>query len=436
MKIQHDRYKRKIALFLIVACLALLALTFIKLFLTYISTQQATQITIAKQYTAIAENIAKGLDKDAYAQFMQDPVSGQYREEIKQYLETYRHSINALYVYTLELDETDVAKITIASLPQGVADLPYGYPCTVPAKQVNQAKKGGAYYTEVLVDETHGIYMSVGVPFYDNNGQPMGALGIDIDVSELDNISKQVVKSNKEVFFLDVIFIILLLLIIFMLHRWYKSSLKRDLKESETMYISELEKVISAIKSGRHDLMNHFQVVNGLISLKLYDKAADYMSQLKYDAKTLDLSLRVGNPVLLILFNSKWQLAQSKNIELLFETEPNDYNRIETMDLVKIFSNLLDNAIEATEHYMGDHPKQIKVICKKLGSKYRLAVENPAFISGKDQKNIFQQGYTTKENQHALRGNGLTIVTRTVEKYRGEINFHYEDENVLVRITL
>ncbi|MHA7966037.1 GHKL domain-containing protein [Paenibacillus sp. CAU 1782] len=436
MKLHHDRYKRKIALFLIVACLALFALTFIKLFLTLISTQQATQLTIAKQYIAIADNIANELDKDAYGLFMQDPAAGQNREQIKQYLETYRHSINALYVYTLELDETDVAKTTIAAIPPGIADLPFGYPCTVPGKQVNQAKKGGTYYTEVLIDETHGIYMSVGVPFYDSNGQPMGVLGIDIDVSELDNISKQVVKGNKEIFFLDVIFIILLLLITFMLHRWYKTSLKRDLKESETMYISELEKVISAIKSGRHDLMNHFQVVNGLISLKMYDKAADYMSQLKYDAKTLDLSLRVGNPVLLILFNSKWQLAQSKNVEVLFDTEPDDYNRIETMDLVKIFSNLLDNAIEATEHYMGDHPKEIYVVCKKIGSKYKLAVENPAVLSTKDQKSIFQQGYTTKENKHALRGNGLTIVTRTVEKYRGDIHFNYDDEKVSVQITL
>lgn len=436
MKRLNERYKRKIALFLLVAILALAALTFAKLLLSLISTQQATQITVAKQYLAIANNIAEELDKDAYLEFMEDPENVQNQEAIKGYLETYRHSINALYVYTLALDESDVAKTTLAAVPRGVPDLPFGYPCTVPPNQVHKAKAGTSYYTDVLVDDTHGIYLSVGVPFFDESGEMLGVLGIDIDVSELDAISKQVVKSNKTTFILDVTFILALLLITFMLHKWFKTSLKRDLKESELMYLSELERVVSTIKSGRHDLMNHLQVLNGLMSMKLYDRAAEYLNQMKYETKTLDLSLRVGNPALLILFHSKWELAQTKNIDLVFDTDPDDYSRIDTMDLIKLFSNLLDNAIEATEHYLGEHPHQIRVVCKKLGARYRLAVENPAILSPDDQKRFFKHGYTTKENRHALRGNGLTIVARTVEKYRGTIDLRFEQETVKVVITL
>lgn len=436
MNLLKEKHKKRIAIILLVSVIILSIFTSFKLYLSYYSINKASQITIAKQYISIAENIANGLDKEKYEQYLRTQQYDDNRESIKEYLENNRHSINALIVYTLLLDDSDVAKAMVAAPPSNVPELPIGFPCTVPTKQVNYAKNGLPYSTDILVDETYGVYLSVGVPFYNDSGKLLGVLGIDIDVSELDSISQQVMSSNKVFFILDVLFIIALLLVTFMLHKWYKSNLKRELHESERMYISELGKVMSSIKSSRHDLMNHLQVLHGLMELKLYDKAADYLKQMKFDSKTLDLSLRIKNPVLLILLQSKWEHAQTKNIEIHFETDPDEYLRIESMDLVKILSNLLDNAIDAVEFYSGEHPKRIRVTCKTIGTKYIFAVENPSILSAKEQKNIFQYGYTTKENTNSLRGNGLMIVKRTVEKYRGDMHFQYSNEKVLIQITL
>lgn len=184
--------------------------------------------------------------------------------------------------------------------------------------------------------------------------------------------------------------------------------MKQESHESEIMYMSEMSKVMSSIKSSRHDLMNHFQVLHGLLTLKKYDRAVDYLKQLAADSKALDLSLRINNPVVLILFQSKWELAQSKGIELQFDTEPEEYSRIESMELVKILSNLLDNAIEATEGYSGERPKKIRVTAKTVGSQYVFTVYNPAVLTSKQRKMFIPQ-----RRLYVQRKPGCTPWTRT-----------------------
>jgi Signal transduction histidine kinase regulating citrate/malate metabolism len=425
---------RRQLLFLVTSFILLSVLTCSKLVLSYYSTEKATQTTLAKQYITIAKNIEDGLDIAAYERFLQ---TKQTDSSIEQYLEEYRSRINALYVYTLLLDETDVAKVMLAAVPPNAPPFVIGFPCTVPPKQVNQAKKGIVYYTDIIKDESHGVYLSVGVPIMNDSGKQLGVVAIDIDASQLESISQSVINSNKIIFAIDILFAVMLLLAFFILRKWHKTRLKQDLYESEQMYISEMGKVMNSIKSSRHDLMNHFQVLHGLLTLKKYDRAENYLKQLAADSRTLDLSLRINNPVVLILFQSKWELAQSKGIELQFDTAPEEYSRIESMDLVKILSNLLDNAIEATNAYEGKLPRIIRVTARKTGLQYVFTVYNPATLTSKEQKRLFHKyGYTSKDNPDALRGHGLMIITRTVHKYHGEIQFKYENEEVSIQILL
>ena len=436
MKIFGDRHKQKIAFFVLVSVLAVCLLTFFKVLLSYFSTDKVSQVTLAKQYIAIAENIAEGLDRDTYAKVLAEKKDDGNSDSIKSYLEEYRKRIDALYVYTLLLDETDVAKTMVAASPPGIDDSLMLVPCTVPSEQVNQAKRGEVYYTNVIRDPSHGVYFSVGVPLYDSSGELMGAIGIDIDASDIESIGREAIDSNRIIFALDILFALVLLTVIFILRKWYRTRLKLDLRESEMTYISEMGKIMSSIKTSRHDLLNHLQVLNGLLRMRKYDRANEYLNQLSVESRTLDLSLRVKNPVLMVLLQSKWELANAKNIELQIETDPDEFDRVGSMDLVKLFANLLDNAIEAVESYEGEQPRRIRVVCRNVGSKYVFAVENPATLSPQAQKLLFRQGYTTKPNEHEARGHGMTIIRNTVDNYRGEIRFRYEEEKVEIQITI
>ncbi|WP_242403744.1 GHKL domain-containing protein [Paenibacillus pini] len=408
----------------------------VKLFISYYSIGKSAQTALAKQYMEIAKDIADGLDKGVYQKFIISKQDDENRKQTRQYLDQYYDRIKALYVYILMLDSTDISKVMVASYPQGTLDLTIGTPCTVPAEKVKRAKKGESYFTETIKDHSTGAYLSVGVPFYNEAGKILGVVGIDIDAKNVKQVRDEVLKKNIFIFVIDIVFTIALLTVAFILNRWYKLRLQQDLKESEKMYTSELGRVIDAIKSSRHDMLNHLQVLSGLMDMQLHNKARDYLNQLTIESKIVNMSLRIRNPILMVLFQSKWEFAQSKSIQMYFDTDQNEYSRVESMDLARIFSNLLDNAIEATEDYMGEQPKQIRVICKTIGDKYVFAVENTAQLSVKEQKNLFQNGYTTKENSDELRGNGLMIIKRTVELYKGKIHFQYEEDNVVIRITI
>lgn len=428
--------KRKIAFFIALTLLILAVLTSLKIMLSHYTTEKASQITLAQQYMAMAETIADGLDKITYEKVLAAKQYDQNYAAIQQYMQEYRTRINALYVYTLELDDSDVAKVMVSAMPSGVDYHGIGILCTVPSKQVNLAKQGLSFYTDVIKDPNHGLYISVGAPFYSSTGKILGVVAIDIDVNHLQEIGHEVINSNSLILVVDIFFVVLLLGVIYAIHRWYRASLKLDLSESETMYISEMSKILQSIKAGRHDLMNHLQVLRGLMDMKMYDRANQYLKQLSVDTTTLDLSTRIKNPVLMVLFQAKWQLAQTKNIELQFDIDSDEFNRTSSMDLVKIFSNLLDNAIEAVDAYEGSQPKCIRVVCKVVDSAYLFAVENPALLTAKDQKNLFQRNYTTKSNETILRGNGLMIIKNTVDKYEGKICFQYENEKLSIQISI
>lgn len=423
--------------FFVVAIVILTVLTCSKLYFSYHMVNQSATIAIAKQYIGIAERIASGLDKELYGKFLQTKQYGEDRDRISQYLKQFREPTGALFVYILMLDDTDVAKAMVSSIPDGARDLPIGGACTVPAEQVKQAKQGMSYYTGIIRDEAHSAsYLSVGVPFYGGDGEMMGVVGIDVPAERLEHLGGQVVKSNGLAFGIDILFAVVLLASMFFLNMWYKRRLRRNLKESESVYITELGKVTESIKLSRHDMMNHLQVLRGLLEMKYYDRAFDYLKRMSTDSKSLDLSMRVKNPVLMVLFQSKWELARSKNIDIEFDTDLNEYDRVDALDLVKICSNLLDNAIEAADVYEGELPRTIRVICKAKRDSYIFAVENPAELSAKEQKGLFEQGYTTKSSPDKLRGNGLTIIKRTVEKYNGSIHVNCEDGKVFIQVTL
>lgn len=138
----------------------------------------------------------------------------------------------------------------------------------------------------------------------------------------------------------------------------------------------------------------------------------------------------------MVLFQSKRELAHSKNIIISFATDYDAFDKIESMDLVKLFSNLLDNAIEAVESNAGYISQEIQVQCKVEHGKYIFIIENPAVLTDEEQKCFFQYGFTTKAKGSVLRGNGLSIVRRTVEKYKGELKFQYEEGKVRIQIRI
>mgnify|MGYP005846197289 CR=1 FL=1 len=406
---------------------------------SYYNTMQSVRLSIANQSMKTAAMVAQRIDIAAYEQFLQRPANDNPAyESIRTQLGQAREQFGILYSYIMQVNEDgNGGKIMVGAYPPD-RTLPFqiGDPCYVTAEQIAKIRTGQTYYSDIIRDPVYGVYMSAGAPLVGKDGQLLGIVGVDTDMAMVEGIGEEVVRNSTAVFVFHGLFVVVLIVLILGLQRWYRRELKAAVGETEEHYQDELRSVISSIRSIRHDFVNHMQVLYGLIECGYFDKARDYIQSLLKETKLLDLTVRIANPALMVLFHTKWEQAKSKQIVMQFAECPDPFESIPSIDLVKILSNLIDNAIDAAE--MAEGEKRIRIACRREDKQYIFEVENTGTeISPEQREQIFTVGYTTKPaTKSCARGAGLPIVQAVVSKHAGSIEIVSEHGVTRFTVTL
>lgn len=111
------------------------------------------------------------------------------------------------------------------------------------------------------------------------------------------------------------------------------------------------------------------------------------------------------------------------------EVEDFSLQFLSEMDITTIFSNLLDNAVDACME-VENGPKQIKmVLCQNLG----LVALRIANTCNKPNHVLPRRWHSTKENHMGL---GLSNVEKAVEKYHGVVSYQMKQKRFQVSVTL
>lgn len=87
------------------------------------------------------------------------------------------------------------------------------------------------------------------------------------------------------------------------------------------------------------------------------------------------LPSNTNHPALSVLFQTKYLKAQSHNVDIQFHISNSPFDSIQSIDLVKILSNLIDNAIDATNE-LPQEERKIDVYCEDNNEGYVLRVTN------------------------------------------------------------
>lgn len=414
---------RKIKLILVLSTVLLLLFTSLNILTSYVKMKTTVEESIANQSLEAAKSIAAAIDIETYQQFLNDPVRNNYYWKLRSFLNDAREKLGALYVYTLEVDNPKVSKVMIAGVPNKIkGDFKIGEVCTVPEEQVKKAYEGDTYVTGVIDDSEHGSYLSVGVPIKDQAGKVIGYLGIDTSADTLNHIKGKVLENNIHLFVFNGLFILVVIGSFLFLQRWFQKEVTKEVGYTEDTYQEEIKTLITSVSSLRHDFTNHIQVVHGFLQLGESEQAQQYVSSLSKEVRAIEsLKLNIDHPGLSILLQTKKLAAQNYYIDMDFTISNDAFNEIKTTDLIKILSNLIDNAIEATIE-LPEGERKITICCKADDTHYVFKITNtgPKII---DKKHIFKQGYSTKKAvQGKIRGQGLFIVKEVVNKYNGEIS--------------
>ncbi|GAB0166674.1 GHKL domain-containing protein [Lysinibacillus sp. CTST325] len=413
---------RKIKLILLLSTILLILFTSLNIFTSYIKMKKTVEESIANQSLEAAMSIASSIDVEAYKQFLDNPVKNDYYWQLRDYLNDARVKIGALFVYTLEIENPKVSKAMIMGLPAEFKGFDIGMYCTVPEMQVQRAYNGETYVTEVISDPVYGSYLSVGAPVKDKAGEIIAYIGIDISADTLNGIKGKVIKDNLFIFIFNGALILIVICSVFFLQRWYQKEVAEEVGATEDTYQAEIKTLITSVSSLRHDFTNHIQVLHGFLQLDKPDQAKQYLSSLSKEVQAIkSLKLNIDHPGLAILLQTKKLTAQNHNIDMDFSVSQDAFNKIKTTDLIKILSNLIDNAIDAANE-LPEEQRKITICCKADDKQYEFKVTNtgPNIV---EAGQIFKQGFSTKKPESGkIRGQGLFIVHEIVNKYDGQIS--------------
>lgn len=419
--------RRKLKLIIILSVFLFLVLIGTNVAMSYYFTKKTVEVTTANNALQMAKEIVGEFDTQSYERFLKEPVRNDDYWKIRNFLNDIREKTGALYVYTLSVKPSK-AEVLIAGFPDdGHHYYDIGLKCTIPQKQLNLANNGKSYFTGVIDGENYGKYLSVGVPIKNKENTIIGYLAIDISLESLKMIGNTVINNQIMVFIFNGLFVIFLLVAFYVMQRWYQKELKTEVGATEKIYQTELDSLYHSARSIRHDFANHIQILHGLLKLKKSEEALDYLDSLRQEIQNINtIPIETKNPALLVLFQTKTIQAQNNKVDIDFDVCKDDFESIKAIDLIKIISNLIDNAIDATIQ-LPEHERRIEVICNIENNHYVFKIKNTGPTIS-DTEKIFEAGFTSKKpNEEKVQGQGLYIVKQVIEKYKGKIDVESKD---------
>ena len=151
------------------------------------------------------------------------------------------------------------------------------------------------------------------------------------------------------------------------------------------------------------------------------------MQQIQFSQRELDYTSYTDNKILNILLAQKVKDCHNRGIEIHIHSKAPTLSFISEIDTVAIFSNMIDNAIEAAEQAQ---MKEIYVDLYTVNKSYS-AVKIENYV---DEGPIILDGLlrTQKENIN-IHGMGIKSINTALKKYNSELTWSYDKEKKFFR---
>jgi len=201
-------------------------------------------------------------------------------------------------------------------------------------------------------------------------------------------------------------------------------------KDQYEMY-TELYKNFQKLRSAGHEFKNHINCLKYLSDKGNFSGMSEYIDKIiQWDTKSesmIDTNHVIVNAVL----NMKYSEAIQKDI--VFTVKVNDLSglKLSNEDVVIMLTNMLNNAIEASEKC--ENNKYIRIKMEVLEDELILSVENSFShtLVKKDKTYI-----STKKDSADSHGIGINNVIKVIEKYNGSHVIRANEGNFLFSVVI
>lgn len=194
-------------------------------------------------------------------------------------------------------------------------------------------------------------------------------------------------------------------------------------------HIRQTELLYEDIRSMRHDMGNHIQVMEHLVQGGDKREAAAYLKRLKREWQQMAPEVNSGNPVTDVILKEKQQEAEKRNISFQLDFHFPENDSLDAFDVGVILSNALNNSLESAS---GERP-WIEVSSSLKEHIFLITVRNSfEGVIRWDQEGEIPLT-SKKEEGHGI---GLSNIRRVARFHRGDILFEQQPGSVVLQVLL
>ncbi len=247
-------------------------------------------------------------------------------------------------------------------------------------------------------------------------------------------------SSVKLIIFLCVSLIIINLTI-FALYDFFldytKSKIEKELLEREKEFnLKQFNIIINNYESlelFRHDFKNHISYIKKCSKDNNLDEIIKYTDNITKEVKiNKNININSGNLLIDSILNFKFQEILNNNIRLEYNVlAPYDL-KIDSLDLVSLLGNLIDNIIEANIKIENVSDRYSNINIKYIKNNLFINLEN----SFKEVKFDNNNNLKTLKKESHKHGLGLKSIKNIVNKYNGFIKMDIKENKFITKIVL
>lgn len=184
-------------------------------------------------------------------------------------------------------------------------------------------------------------------------------------------------------------------------------------QENDTLLLSE-----QLLEERYIDMKNHFLLLQKYEQEQQWEKLHDYLETISEELFEDSARVWSGNTIVDLILNSKKSYAESRDIKVEINTEVIAKFPLANREIVSLFGNLLDNAIEACQK-MNVSEKWIDIRIHKRHDVLCIEIENSIAESPKEKNGEL----ISDKRENRVHGYGLKNVKRIVSAHEGTYSY-------------
>lgn len=265
-------------------------------------------------------------------------------------------------------------------------------------------------------------------------------LFISIIASMLLNVISSSLSSDTNKIFAVIIFVILIAINIVVCYLLIALGKKNEIaRENEALklsheynqqYIDNATAEYDTIKKLQHDFKNNYHAIHTLINNGNIDAALNHIESNVKLLETFAVFIKSENPIVNAVINAKFSEAKPFGIDCSCICGT-DFKHIDNLDLCRLLSNMLENAVTACKHSKHLKPSiMLSLMCDD--DAYSISLKNTIDSSVLDAN----PHLLTTKNDRNEHGYGIKIIKEIASKYDGYCDFYEENGMFCCKVIL